>query len=86
MVNMKDKKCTIYFFSNHNDINIGKSRTVKLLKRKIFLASFLEDIKTFSMYLFMYLQSNEQNHTSLLSQYCQKITLYIYIYICRVHF
>ena len=65
MVNMKDKKCTIYFFSNDNDINIGKSWTVKLLKRKIFLASFLEDIKTFSMYLVMYLQSNEQNHTSI---------------------
>ena len=45
MVNMKDKKCTIYFFSNDNDINIGKSRTVKLLKQKIFLASILEDIK-----------------------------------------
>ena len=65
MVNMKDKKCTIYFFSNDNDINIGKSLTVKLLKQKIFFASFLEDIKTFSMYLFMYLQSNEQNHTSI---------------------
>ena len=54
-----------YFENTQTNINFGKSRTVKLLKRKIFLASFLEDIKTFSMYLFMYLQSNEQNHTSI---------------------